>query len=289
MKCRFPIERRNKLSGRVFKVPCGQCMVCRINHSRQWAGRIHNEQISYGDRSSFITLTYDNEHLPVDLSVHVDVLQRFLKRFRKDLGQKKIRYFGCGEYGDKFGRPHYHIIVFGVPVDSTIYQNRHQHYENGKPCGWHCDLRSWPNGKVHVGTVTYDSANYVAGYVLKKIRGKHAKEYYETLGIEPEFVLMSRMPGIGYQYVMIHADYYRDHPYLTIKGVKYPLPRYYKDKLGLETSGEIKRQAIRDERAKIEIDKAYCKEHSLDYWRYIEDMSDQFMKNLKGKMKGKKC
>lgn len=236
MKCLYPISMKDK-HGYAVSVPCGQCIHCRLNHSRQWSIRITHEQLKYGDRSCFLTLTYDDEHLPADRSVHKEHVQLFLKRFRKHLGQNKIRYFGCGEYGDTFGRPHYHIIVFGVPVDADIFRNRHVHYEKGKPCGWHCNLDAWSDpktheyyGKVHIGTVTPESANYVASYVVKKVKGPHAKEYYASLGIEPEFVLMSRRPGIGSDYVNSHSGYYRTHNFVAMKGIKYPLPRYYKEK-----------------------------------------------------------
>ena len=231
MRCLYPITVQNK-QGQYVNAPCGQCIHCRLNQSRQWSIRITHEQLKYGDRSCFLTLTYDDEHLPADRSIHKRDLQLFLKRFRKQLGQKKIRYFGCGEYGDTFGRPHYHVIVFGVPVDADCFRNRHVHYEKGKPCGWHCDLDSWRNGKVHIGTVSSESANYVSGYVLKKVKGPQASEYYSTLGIEPEFVLMSRRPGIGSDYVVSHSDYYSIHRFATIKGVKYPLPRYSVEKVG---------------------------------------------------------
>lgn len=244
MKCRFPISIK-KPNGEVVSVPCGQCVHCRLNKSRQWSIRMTHEQLKYGDKSCFLTLTYDDKHLPKDQSIHKEHVQKFLKRLRKELGVEKVRYFACGEYGENGvyyglvnGRPHYHLVLFGVPVDSPIFKNRHVHYENGKPCGWHADLASWSDpktheyyGKVHVGTVTPESTNYVAGYLLKKVQGKGAKEYYDSLGIEPEFALMSRRPGIGADYVYGHYDYYSKHRFVTIKGVKYPLPRFYADKL----------------------------------------------------------
>lgn len=235
MKCLSPLLVKDKY-GQLVHAPCGQCIHCRLNYARQWSIRIAHEQLKYGSNCCFLTLTYADEFLPADHSIHKRDLQLFLKRFRKSLGVSKIRYFGCGEYGGKFGRPHYHICVFGVPIDSKIFKNRHVHYEKGKPCGHHCDLSAWPYGKVHIGSLTPESANYCAGYILKKVKGKHADEYYSALGIEPEFVLMSRKPGIGQSYVSSHGDYYKVHPYVTIKGCKYPLPRYYVDKSGAKFS-----------------------------------------------------
>lgn len=279
MRCSYPILVKNK-HGLLVHAPCGQCQACRVNQSRQWSIRIVHEQLKYGDRSCFLTLTYDDEHLPGDLSVHKSVLSGFMKRFRKSLGVQRIRFFGCGEYGDKFGRPHYHVIIFGVPVDSTIFKNRHIHYEKGKPCGWHCDLSSWKNGKVHIGTVTLDSAYYVSGYVFKKIKGKAGHEYYANLGIDPEFILMSRRPGIGENYVVSHDGYYRVHPYVTIRGTKYPLPRYYVDKAGVKYN---KLEALKQNMEKEKELRDFCSEHDLEYWRYVEDMADQAEKNIKAK------
>lgn len=233
MKCTSPILVKDK-HGLLCHAPCGQCLHCRLNYARQWSIRIAHERLKYGDNCCVLTLTYDDEHLPEDRSVHKSELQKFMKRLRKQVGSKRIRFFGVGEYGGHFGRCHYHCVCFGIPVDSAIFENRHVHYENGKPSGWHCDLASWKNGKVHIATLTPESANYVAGYILKKVKGKHASEYYANLGIEPEFVLMSRRPGIGQDYVVAHGDYYKVQPYVTIKGVKYPLPRYYVDKAGVK-------------------------------------------------------
>ena len=276
MRCRFPLLVRNK-QGYLVHAPCGQCTACRINQSRQWSSRITHEQLKYGDKSSFLTLTYDDEHLPADCSVHKRELSLFIKRFRKALGTKKLRFFGCGEYGDKFGRPHYHVIIFGVPVDSDVYGTRHVHYEKGRPLGWHCDFKCWPFGKTHIGTVTSDSANYCAGYVFKKIKGKKGQEYYSSLGIEPEFVLMSRRPGIGQDYVVSHSDYYRVHPYVTIKGVKYPLPRYYVDKAGVRYN---KLEALKVSKAEDKALRDFCDEQGIDFIRYVEDLADRSEKEL---------
>lgn len=235
MRCTSPVLVTDS-HGVLVHAPCGQCLHCRLNYARQWSIRIAHERLKYGDNTCVITLTYDDEHLPADRSVHKRDLQLFMKRLRKKLGVKTVRYFGVGEYGGAFGRPHYHCVLFGVPVDSPVFGDRHIHYEKGKPCGWHCDFPVWENGKTHIMPLTLDTANYVAGYILKKVKGKSAFEYYSSRGIEPEFVLMSRKPGIGQCYVNSHGDYYRVHPYVTIKGVKYPLPRYYVDKAGVSKS-----------------------------------------------------
>ena len=96
-----------------FEVPCGHCIADRIAYSREWTVRLMHELDDW-DRAGFVTLTYDNEHLPCDGSISKDVMQKFLKRFRKRLDGAKIKYFLCGEYGDPKNtfRPHYHHYIF---------------------------------------------------------------------------------------------------------------------------------------------------------------------------------
>lgn len=293
MRCLSPILVRNK-QGQLVSAPCGQCIHCRLNYARQWSIRIAHERLKYGSNCCFLTLTYSDQFLPADRSVHKSELQKFFKRLRKQLGVKKIRYFACGEYGGLFGRPHYHVCLFGVPVDSKIFRNRHVHYEKGKPCGWHADLDSWRDpdsheylGKVHVGSLTPESANYVAGYILKKVKGKYAAEYYANLGIEPEFVLMSRKPGIGEDYVVKHKDYYQVNRYVTIKGTKYPLPRYYVNKAGVKFSPLEAIQTKIDDYKKFHDD---CISKGMTHSQmiqYADDLLVQMEKETRAKLKMK--
>lgn len=124
-------------------------MACRIAKTREWSTRIIHE-MDYFPKNSFVTLTYCDETLPKDGSIHKEELVKFFKRLRKDLGSRKIKYFACGEYGEKTGRPHYHSIIFGLGSEEKEL------------------LRSaWSKGFIYSGSVTYDSARYVAGYVMK--------------------------------------------------------------------------------------------------------------------------
>lgn len=197
MRCCHPWKK--EVNGVITTLPCGNCMACRLNHARMWSIRIVHEASLYAN-NVFLTLTYDDEHLPENGTLVKRDLQLFMKRFRKCVG--KVRYYACGEYGDKFGRPHYHLVVFGIGLDDPVFKDKK--YDK-KSNGYHCKLASWDKGLVHIGTVTVDSANYVAGYVVKKFKGKGAKEHYDELGVIPEFVLMSRRPGIG-------ADFFGDTP-----------------------------------------------------------------------------
>jgi len=202
------------------------------------------------DESSFITLTYSPEHLPENGTLSVDDTQRFLKRLRKSLWPKKIRFFLCGEYGEKLGRPHYHAIVFGhafpdkVPLSSMSYgggvRSEFQLYDSAA-------LRAvWGKGDVRVGTVTFESAAYVANYATKKITGPSAAAHYQ--GRKPEFLLMSRKPGIARAwYEKYSSDVYPSDE-VIVRGKETRPPRYYdqileKDNPVLLESIKAKREA----------------------------------------------
>lgn len=207
--------------GVLMRVPCGQCINCRMNKARQWSIRVMHEAKKYR-HNAFVTLTYDDDHLPVDGSLVKKHLQDFFKRFRFN-HKKQVRYFACGEYGDRTFRPHYHVAFFNVGFDD---------FKNLKPSkgGFMARSNEWPYGLVHVGDLTIDSANYVAGYVLKKQTGKQSCVYGD-LGILPPFCVMSRRPGIGFDYVEENSEMLERNDFVVAKGVKYALPRYYKSKI----------------------------------------------------------
>lgn len=178
-------------------VPCGQCVGCRIDRSQQWAIRCMHESSDHLV-SSFITLTYDDDHLPYGGTLVLDDYQRFMKRLRRSIAPARVRFFHCGEYGDTLFRPHYHAILFGYrPTD-------------GIPVGeslWFSPTLSslWPFGFASFGNVTFESCAYVARYIMKKITGDRAMDHYqgvdfrtaEIVPIAPEYTTMSRRPGIG--------------------------------------------------------------------------------------------
>lgn len=212
-------EDRKKMirQGRRHLLPCRHCVGCRLDHSREWANRVLMEQV-YHDESWFLTLTYDDDHLPpaypVDpatgeiLSVHATLvksdLQKFMKRLRKNSGQD-IRYFAAGEYGSHTYRPHYHLLLFGLHLDDLQVIRKNfagdQYYISD------FISKCWPFGIHILGRVTWQSAAYVARYTMKKATHGYTPEYYRKAGIQPEFQTMSLRPAIGRQY-------YDDHPEL---------------------------------------------------------------------------
>lgn len=170
MLCKYPFVKEGQLFG------CKQCMSCRINDRRVWAHRMMLESCVHGD-SSFVTLTYDEKHLPANGSLRIRDYQLFLKSLRKALAPKKLRYFIVGEYGDQTQRPHYHAALFGV---SMLLADTVQ--------------KCWGKGYTHVGDLTWDSAQYIAGYVTKKMT---SEDDPRLQGRHPEFARMSLKPGIG--------------------------------------------------------------------------------------------
>lgn len=204
-----------------FYLACGQCKGCRLDRKREWAVRIFLENLLSND-SIFLTLTYDNEHLPEDGSLHPDHMQDFMKNLRRQVEYhygKKIRFFLCGEYGEQFNRPHYHAIIYGFrPPDAQRY--------NSQLFTSRFLEKIWKNGFCPFGDVTYESAAYVASYVIKKITGKLAAFWYD--GLQPEFVRMSRRPGIGKEFFeKYQSDVLKEDAIVVRDGLKVPVPKYF--------------------------------------------------------------
>lgn len=242
-------------------IPCGHCIGCYLTRSRQWADRCMLE-CSYHDFNSFVTLTIDDEHLQTKKVIaHDDLvwnplenyicdtqsgqlldsplktlrksdLQKFLKRLRKKFPDVKIRFFGCGEYGTESLRPHYHLILFGVDFheDRVLYKKnfRGENLYNSPTLS-----ALWPFGYAVIADVTWNSCAYVSRYCLKK-RSNDLTDLYDSFDLAPEFVNMSRKPGIARQYYEDHKiDIYKNEEIFLsdVNGVKKIYPPKYFDKL----------------------------------------------------------
>lgn len=200
-------------------VPCGQCIGCRLERSRQWAVRCVHEA-SLHDQNCFITLTYDNDHLPSDGSLQLEHFQLFMKRLRKAVGQ--VRFFHCGEYGTNLGRPHYHAIIFGYDfADKVLWR------DDGPAPLYRSALleRLWKYGYSTVGTATFESAAYVARYITKKITGPMADDHYA--GRKPEYTTMSRRPGIGAGWFDKFSSDVFPSDEVILRGKAFKPPRFY--------------------------------------------------------------
>ena len=169
----------------------------------------------------FITLTYDNKNLPKNKSLDLQHFQLFMKRLRKKFGIG-IRFFHCGEYGALTQRPHYHACIFNFDFQDKILwkvKNDNRLYTS------QILNTLWPYGYCTTGEVTFDSAAYVARYIMKKITGELAEDHYN--GRKPEYVTMSRRPGIGSTWLTkFHQEVYPSD-FIIINGKKVKPPKYY--------------------------------------------------------------
>lgn len=206
-----------------LRLPCGRCMGCRLERSRQWAVRCLHESKCYED-NCFVTLTYSDDHLPPGGTLVRKHLQDFIMRLRSAIYPHKIRYFYCGEYGSKLSRPHYHICLFNYDFKDKkrLYKTRRGDilYESALLS------KLWPFGMSSVGSFTFDSAAYVARYCTKKITGDQAEVHYD--GKIPEFAGMSLKPGIGAKWFDKYAKTdLIPHNNIVVRGAKCKPPRYY--------------------------------------------------------------
>lgn len=208
-----------------LQIPCGKCIGCRLEYSRQWAIRAVHEALMH-EENMFITLTYDNDHCPS--SLRLDHFQRFMKRLRKHFAPRKIRFFHCGEYGEHFGRPHYHAIIFGACFHDLVYFRT----DHGNRTYISPTLQKlWPYGFSLIGDVTFESCAYVARYITKKITGPDADEHYldPTTGElrKPEYVTMSRRPGIGRSFLEKYKGDVYNYDRVLIRGHLSRPPKFY--------------------------------------------------------------
>lgn len=219
------------------RIPCGQCMECRLQRAKEWSYRIMLEAQEFAPEECwFITLTYDEDHL--DSSYYREYIetstgevtwrpalrskdhQDFMKRLRKAAdeagNQKKLRFFACGEYGSETLRPHFHSIVFGLELFTPslmssgkdprrqlkVYKQRIDHPLYN--CDWLTNV--WGKGFVTVSPLSADTAAYCARYCTKKKLGLHYEEETKAQDLidQPpfprEFIVMSRKPGIARNY-----------------------------------------------------------------------------------------
>lgn len=218
---------RGKIKTRLT-LPCGQCQGCRLERSRQWATRCIHEAKMH-KQNCFITLTYNDENYQYDLIYRH--FQKFLKRLRKKYGN--VRYYMAGEYGENTGRPHFHACLFGIDFDD---KKLFRQLPSGSILYTSKKLEDlWPFGYSTIGDVTFESAAYVARYVMKKVTGPNADNHYQAIcpatgelrPIKPEFNRMSLKPGIGRPFLdKFQSDIYPTGT-IIMNGSKQKPPRYY--------------------------------------------------------------
>lgn len=271
-------------------VPCGRCRGCILTKARDWAVRCCHE-VQMHDASCFITLTYDDKHLPPDFSVHKRVWQLFMMRLRERIQPKRVRFFACGEYGGESLRPHYHALIFGYDFPdkqriTSLNNKRHPLYKSD-------ELSTlWTYGFSSIGAATFNSAGYTARYTLKKIGDatrhaspaagspRAASEASEPEGTgryqvihpitrrlvtqQPEFLLMSRRPGLGRSWFDKYRDDAFPSDFIVIDGTKHPVPAYYSK---LIEEAELKKLKRARARARLDLKK---KGELTDARRYVK-------------------
>lgn len=224
-KIKIAFKRSDSWKGERIELPCGQCIGCRLDRARDWAVRCVHEASLYED-NCFITLTYDDKNLPKDGSLCLRDFQLFMKRLRKKYG-KGIRYFHCGEYGEKNKRPHFHALLFNHDFKDKQYfktKNGFQIYTSPSLS------ELWEKGFSTVAGASFESAGYVARYSLKKVTGEKAKDYYGD--IKPEYATMSRRPGIGKEWLLRFSGDVYPSDNIVINGTTTRPPRYYDNVYG---------------------------------------------------------
>lgn len=232
-----------------LQLPCGQCIGCRLNHAESWAVRmVHEAQMH--DQNSFVTLTYDDKHIPQDGNLNYEDVTKFIKKLRStikyneiahQIPQVKFKYYRVGEYGEKFSRPHYHIIIFGFDFSTKLIydgiENERRIWRTKDERRYYISsllTKLWGLGHAEIGEVDYRTCMYVAKYVTKKINGGLKQSHYqritdtgEIISVVPEKASMSRRQAIGKQWL---ENYWTDvYPEDTCihEAKRLKVPKYY--------------------------------------------------------------
>lgn len=240
MPCFRPLKAHRTVQGKIvfngqgeieraLVLPCGQCVGCRLDRAQTWALRCVHESKLY-EHNCFITLTYNDANLPHDGSLNHSDWQKFMKRLKERVSYsgdtRTIRFYMCGEYGEKLGRPHYHACLFNYDFPDKVYKRVNALGDRIYTSDLLDDVWKMADAKVcEIGSVTRESAGYVARYIMKKITGDDAVAHYGAL--KQEYTHMSK--GIGKQwFLQNHRDVF---PFDKVvhDGKKMAVPRFYGD------------------------------------------------------------
>lgn len=224
---RLVFKKSDSETGIGIKIPCGKCPGCKLEQSRQWAVRCMHEK-RLNSASCFITLTYDDHNLPNDRALVRSDLTKFLKRCWHI--NNRLRYFACGEYGETTDRPHYHVLLLDTDfMDKKLIKSGSQYnlYASSVLS------KLWQKGNHALGDVSFESAAYVARYCMKKRQNGKTR----TDGKTPEYIVMSRRPGLGTGYFTKYKNEIINHDTIIVNGLPAALPRFYDSMLEKEYAG----------------------------------------------------
>lgn len=292
-KAKTDIRKEDLESGLATYVPCGQCIGCRLDKSREWADRMLLEY-DHTKKAIFLTLTYRDGDIPkrnesVDSAyrngnLSVRDLQCFIKRLRKHYENKEIRYFASGEYGPTTDRPHYHVIIFGLCIRDFADLRYLGMNELGQPYFTSKTMvEIWKKGdNICLSDVSWKTFAYVARYTLKKQYGKDGKVFYTEENKNPEFMVCSRRPGIGHLYLVDHPNYDFNTVSITMADsdsvYKMPPPKSFQRVF--EKIDPVQSDLIKKQRKEFSEDKRLLKMLSTNL-SYIEVLKQEENKHYK--------
>lgn len=237
MPCYHPIPAREtdtgpwvlypELGTETGVIPCSRCLGCRTDRQLDWTNRcIHEARLWRNNR--FLTLTYDDDHLPLNAELQPSDLAKFMKRLRVARDRNthvitsnrsaSIRYLACGEYGEKTLRPHYHACLFNCAFDDE------RKYSKDLQTSQAVD-KLWGKGAAKLAPFTAAAAGYVAGYITK--RGRESYVDQDGVILQPPFQRQSTRPAIGKAWLEKHYDDLKTGVIIQPGGKKQRIPRYY--------------------------------------------------------------
>lgn len=279
-------------------IPCGNCIGCRLDYSRDWANRGYLESTLW-EQNYFVTLTYDDKHIFIPEEVeteegitYTEIIEngwkgmlvpkdftQFVKNFRQIMQRDKIqadgiRFIGCGEYGTQAKRPHYHLILFNCKLPQDSFYAPHLNWQ--KNTTWKNTIieRAWGKGIIDIAEANWNTIAYVARYITKKVNGKESEDFYAMQGQLKEFFRSSNQPGIGWGYYQKHKKEIYKYDKILIqnqKGSHWVKPPKYFDML-YERENPLEFEKIKKKRREEMIKQLKIKDKttSLNRWEQLQ-------------------
>lgn len=280
-------------------IPCGNCIGCRLDYSREWANRGFLEAQETKNKNYFVTLTLEDGYveIPEEVTTKNNItfceedsefewqgtlipkdIVKFMKALRQEFAtkynHKGIRFMAAGEYGSQTQRPHYHLILFNCPFPPETFYDSKVNWE--KDVSWKNTIldKIWKKGFSEITEATWNTIAYVSRYITKKINGDYSEEEYASRGQIKEFFRTSRNPGIARNYYEKNKEKIYEHDKILIinkKGSHWVQPPAYFDRL-LKKEDPTRFEEIQEKRKKELLDQLLIKDKttSLDRWEQLQ-------------------